>query len=425
MSIKWIKTAHRGLRYYEHDSRQQGKKKDRYYSIRIKVGGKDYTYGVGWWSDGIPEEVKQNNPGIGFEEYALSQMRLYKANIKAGSGPRSPRERRRILEEKEAEERAAKELAERENITFGYYFKNVYFPTSKTGRKEDSIRKDNEHFKKWIEPVIGNMPLKDVRPFTIEKIKKNVLDAGKKPRTLQYVFATIRQIWNMARRDGLVAGDSPTKKVKVPKVDNKRVRFLSHGEAEALLNALQAKDSVAHNLALLSLHTGLRIGEMANLKWSHIDLNRGIITVMDPKGGEGRVAFMTKKIKDIFEDMKRRRPDDYVFVKKDGKRLREMPKVFFEVVKNLGLNEDIADPRQKVVAHTLRHTFASWHVEAGTDLYTVKSLMGHSVISMTERYSHLSPGTLQNATRTLERAIGNTKQKKNKDQSGQVVNFKK
>jgi site-specific recombinase XerC len=64
-------------------------------------------------------------------------------------------------------------------------------------------------------------------------------------------------------------------------------------------------------------------------------------------------------------------------------------------------------------------------VEAGTDLYTVKSLMGHSVISMTERYSHLSPGTLQNATRTLERAIGNTKQKKNKDQSGQVVNFKK
>ena len=80
MTIKWIKTAHKGLRYYEHETRKHGKKKDRYYSIRFKVGRKDYTYGVGWWSDGIPDEARQNDPDMGFEEYCLSQIRLYKAN---------------------------------------------------------------------------------------------------------------------------------------------------------------------------------------------------------------------------------------------------------------------------------------------------------------------------------------------------------
>jgi integrase len=144
---------------------------------------------------------------------------------------------------------------------------------------------------------------------------------------------------------------------------------------------------------------------MASLKWSHIDLGRGIIRVMDPKGGEGRAAFMTEKIKAMFEAMKRRGPDDYVFTKKSGEPLKGTPREFSEVVADLGLNNGITDRRQRVCFHTCRHTFASWHVTAGTDLYTVKELLGHSVIAMTERYSHLSPGTLQNAMSNLERAI--------------------
>lgn len=70
----------------------------------------------------------------------------------------------------------------------------------------------------------------------------------------------------MARRDGLVSGDTPTRAINKPKVDNRRVRFLSHKEAETLLKALQEKDAVAYNMALLSLHTGLRMGEITGLK---------------------------------------------------------------------------------------------------------------------------------------------------------------
>jgi integrase len=200
---------------------------------------------------------------------------------------------------------------------------------------------------------------------------------------------------------------------------------LSHKEAETLLKALQEKDRLTHDLALLSLHTGLRMGEMASLKWSHIDLDRGIIRVMDPKGGEGRAAFMTASVKAMFEAMTRQEPDDYVFTRGSKKPLKDTPIIFAEVVSGLNLNSGITDPRQRVCFHTCRHSFASWHVTAGTDLYTVKELLGHSVIAMTERYSHLAPGTLQNATRTLEMAIGSTEKEKAEEGAGQVVNFPK
>lgn len=137
---------------------------------------------------------------------------------------------------------------------------------------------------------------------------------------------------------------------------------MSHEEAEALLNALKGKGALTHDLALLSLHTGLRVGEMAKLKWCHIDLDRGLITVMDPKGVEGRTAFMTKKVKAMFEAMKRGEPNDFIFTKGKGEQMQDAPRDFSEVVMGLGLNDGITDRRQRVYFHTCRHTFASWHV---------------------------------------------------------------
>jgi site-specific recombinase XerD len=405
---KWTKTNFPGVRYREHPTRKNGVKRDQYFTIRYKLAGKDKEEGLGWSTEDWTASK------------AYDRLKELKKNRKSGEGPQTLAEKRELLKKHKETETAAQEQKEIESVTFAHYFENVYFPTSKISKKIGTSRKETEHFKNWIEPVIGKMPLKDIKPFAIEKIKKNILTAGKTPRSLQYVFATIRQAWNMARRDGLVIGESPTKQVKLPKFDNKRKRFLSHAEAETLLNTLQAKDPLAHDLALLSLQTGLRMGEMANLKWNHIDIDRGIITVMDSKSVEGRAAFMTAKIKAMFEAMKRREPENHVFTRQDGGRLNDMPRIFFEVVKDLDFNQGITDPRQKVVAHTLRHTFASWHAEAGTDIYVLKSLMGHSVIAMTERYAHLSKGTLHNATMNMEKADKAATKK-----AGQVVAFQK
>jgi len=106
--------------------------------------------------------------------------------------------------------------------------------------------------------------------------------------------------------------------------------------------------------------------------------------IVDPKGGQGRIAFMTQKIKAMFKNRKRRKSDEYIFTKGNDEKLKDPPRIFHDVVAALGLNNNVTDPRRKVVFHSCRHSFASWHVSAGTDIYAVKSLLGHSNISMTE-----------------------------------------
>ena len=83
-----------------------------------------------------------------------------------------------------------------------------------------------------------------------------------------------------------MSNDCPTGNVSIPKIDNRRLRFLSYEEAESLLNALMERDKLARP-SLLSLHMGLRVGEMATFRWSHIDIKRGAIRIMDPKSGRG------------------------------------------------------------------------------------------------------------------------------------------
>jgi len=129
----------------------------------------------------------------------------------------------------------------------------------------------------------------------------------------------------------------------------------------------------------------------------------------DTKGGPSRPAFMTERVKDMFRSLERKGPSDLVFTSIKGKIIKEVSNAFGRAVKDLGLNTGVEDKRYKVVFHTLRHTFASWLVEDGTDLYAVQKLLGHSTIAMTERYAHLSNGTLQNAVKRLGKSLSKYK----------------
>jgi len=207
----------------------------------------------------------------------------------------------------------------------------------------------------------------------------------------------------VARRLRRYEGESPTASVKRPKADNRRLRHLTPDEASSLLEALANVSDDLHDMALLSLHCGLRAGEVFSLTWTDIDLERGLLTLRDTKSGRNRHAYMTAQVKTALEKRSKGSPEALVFPSKTGKVRQAISNRFMVTVNTLGLNEGIIDPRQKVTFHTLRHTFASWLVMSGTPIYTVQKLLGHSTLTMTERYSHLAPDHMRQAVKSIER----------------------
>ena len=395
---QWKRTKYPGVRFREHETRKHGISKDRYFVIRYQRDGMRREEGVGWSSE-----------GWGAEKAANELAELKKAYTLGNGSPTRLTEKRELVKVQEERKQAEEERQGKEAVTFAEYFEKSYLPIAKTVKKSKSYMTEKGLFEFWIKPVLGNLCFKDIVPLSIERLKKNLLDAKKTPRTIQYVFATVRQVWNQARRDGLVADASPTRMVKIPKFDNKRTRFLTHVEADALLEQLQKRDLTTWRMGLLSLHCGLRAGEIFSLIWGHVYQDRGFIMVVDSKG-KNRATYMTGEIKALFELMKRGGPSDLVFTDKNGNPFKEIPAYFDTCLKALNFNKGVTDRRNRACFHTLRHTYASWQIESGTDLYTVKELLGHGTIAMTERYSHLAPAALQNAVKNFERVLAEKKQ---------------
>jgi integrase len=391
--MKWIKSKFPGVRYREHPTRKHGILPDKYFTLVYKLDGKTVSEAVGWASEGMTEKK------------ALAILSELKENRRRGEGPRTLREKR-SLEETDRKEQERKAKADEKNrVTFKEVFER-YLPVAKASRRNaKSWRTDEGHLRLWLAPVIGDKPLPEIAPIHLEKIKANMVKEGKAPRTIQLALAVVRQVFNFARRERIFNGDNPVSQVRIPSVDNRRLRFLSKDEADNLLEKLLMKSQDVHDVALLSLHTGMRAGEIFSLQWQDVDLERGILTLRDTKSGRTRQAFLTSEAKRMIEARPKGEPSAYVFPARGGEKAMKISHTFWRVVEDLKFNEGIEDPRMKVTFHTLRHTYASWMVEGGTDLYKVKELLGHRDFAMTSRYSHLSANALQEAVRSFEKSL--------------------
>lgn len=380
---KWKKTKFPGVRYYDHPTRKHGIKKDRYYAVRFQKDGLRRDEGVGWSSQGATAE----------KAYAI--LSEIKENITKGQGPHSLKEKRLLEKKRRESEEAEKRQKEVEAIKFAEFFEKTYFPQAEKDKKEYTVEREMSLFKNHIKPVIGGIPFKEIVPLHVEKIKSNMAKKEQSARSIQYALAIIRQVFNHANREGLYSGDVPTKKVKVPKFDNRRIRYLSKDEAKSLLAAIQARSQNLYEVCLLSLSCGLRAREIFSLTWGNVDIEKGQIAVRDTKNHKNRTAYMTEQVKALFKGKASGSPNERVFPNRKNMEIDKISNVFPRTVNDLALNKGITDRRDKVVFHTLRHTYASWLVEKGIDLYVVKELMGHSTIAMTERYAHLAPGKMK------------------------------
>jgi integrase len=238
----------------------------------------------------------------------------------------------------------------------------------------------------------------------LNKIKAALLKADRAPRTMQAVFRTFSMVWTAARDTGLVEGKCPTsyRSFKLPKVDNEKQRYLSPDEAEKLLACVRARSEQAADMALVSLESGLRFGEVAALTWGAVDLKNHTLLALNTKGKRDRVVPMTERLHSLFADMEAGTDGELVFPTRLGTKHRQVPSTFKRAVIDAELNEGVDDPKMKVSYHTLRHSYASRLVRQGVSLYHVQKLLGHSTPVMTARYSKLANEDLTNAVKAMQ-----------------------
>lgn len=189
---------------------------------------------------------------------------------------------------------------------------------------------------------------------------------------------------------------NPADQIEVKRPDDQRERYLSAEEIASLKNSLDQKMYRAGTreinrtfyrlrmIVLIALTTGMRISEVFGLAWSDLRYNEGLIAVRAKlKGGKIRYAPLTPELASELRKYPAVLGEERLFPPKRGATgERQRVEGSFETLLELaGI--------QSFRFHDLRHTFASWYMMNGGDLYELAKILGHSNIRMTERYAKL------------------------------------
>ncbi len=209
------------------------------------------------------------------------------------------------------------------------------------------------------------------------------------PATVNKDLALLRKMLNLAVMWRMIQF-SPVSQVKplmLPE-NNERSRFLSDEEEKRLLKACEVtrpfQAEYLSSMVIIALHTGMRVSEILSLKWSDANLAFGFITIeaTNSKAKRLRRIPINSLVRETIEGLKTGKEREFVFAKPDGSRFFWIDSAFRSACRRAKIND--------LHFHDLRHTFGSRLAQAGVPLTTIKELMGHSTIRMTERYCHAS-----------------------------------
>ncbi len=186
--------------------------------------------------------------------------------------------------------------------------------------------------------------------------------------------------------------------IKTPKIKKSTPVVLTKLEIEKLFAAIE---NVKHKMIIkLYYSSGLRLSEALTLKVKDIDFNETVIWIRDGKGGKDRMTILSKKLSDelkIFTQYLKK--DDFVFTNKKGGPMsaRSVQKIVEKAKLEINLNKDVH-------IHTLRHSFATHLLEAGTDIRKIQVLLGHADLSTTSIYAHVSNKELKTIQSPLDKS---------------------
>lgn len=344
------------------------------------------------------------------------------ANFKSGevlTGIDIQAERKRIRVE-------AREIRAR---TLGSFIDNKYKGWIVTERKSGQaiLRRLETCFGDWFD-----RPMSDINVWLVTNWRTRRVREGAKPATVNRDISSLRALLSKAVEWGVI-DIQPLRGFKKLRVDKSSItRFLTSDEEHRLRKALDDRQNlhrekrarynewrtVRHQeiltdltevsftdhikpIVLLALNTGMRRGELFNLKAGHINFEQRFLTVdgSGAKSGNSRIIPLNKEAYSILEQWfseKHLGQGDYVFASPvTGERLDHLKRSWKRLMAMAHI--------ERFRFHDLRHTFASNLVMRGADLYSVKELLGHANIETTQRYTHLAP---EHKARVVELLVG-------------------
>lgn len=254
---------------------------------------------------------------------------------------------------------------------------------------ENDLNKFEEYYK-----------IKDLLKITSKDIEKYIQTLSDlAPTTVSHNISSLKTFYSYFLKQGRIS-NNPTDGIKSPKLGIHLPTYLTIDEVNKLLDIEVTDAFSSRNKAILELMyaTGLRISEVISLEFKNVDYDECIIRVMGKGSKERIVPVNDYAIKYLKEYIDNYRPElvkneinNYIFLNNHGRMLTRQG--IFKMIKNYAALKNI---KKTIGPHTLRHTFATHLLENGADLRVIQELLGHSDISTTQIYTHLTKEALHN-----------------------------
>jgi len=337
---------------------------------------------------------------IGYDEKGLPKTKNVLAKTK--------RECEQKLKELRASLKGAEPEQPKADVTFGawldHWYQNDCKPAIRAKTQADYENRIYQH----IIPELGNIPLAKLTPGDLQQFYIRLKQGGRLLRRAEYgpglsdrmvksCHVTCRVALDKAVAQGLIL-KNPANFCKAPATHPKEMQVLTQEEMQRLL--IQAKEDGCFELLLLELSTGLRRGELLALRWDDLDLAtgelrierqvqrvKGELIVTQPKTkASSRSIILPAPTLDVLKSYRQNVDSRWIF---PSPRKKDSPLDPSAVRKKLAAVLERAGCKH-VRFHDLRHTFATSLLEAGVDIRYIQSLLGHSSISITQIYTHVT-----------------------------------
>ena len=230
--------------------------------------------------------------------------------------------------------------------------------------------------------------IRGITPAHGDRVVAELKRIGNSPATINRKLAALSRMLNFAFDRGWIS-----RKIKFHKMKEAegRVRFLGDDEYGRITEDLSIHDPDMSDLVVVLVETGLRMNEALSLEWKDIDFDAGHLRVWKNKGDKPRSVPMSSSVRRVLGSVPTDKSGPFVAMSNHSVRHR-----WNAMKKRLGLQDD-----QEFTPHCCRHTFASWLVQKGVPIFTVKELCGHRCIEITIRYAHLKDSDRINAVEAV------------------------